>query len=333
MPYSFFVYIWDANSIILWGTMMVELSQKFKSLKGGYYMDIRTLQYFVAVVECGNISIAAKKLHMTQPPLSKQIQNLESELNVVLMERGPRNITLTAAGKKLYEYALSIIDISNIAVHDIRDFSTGKKGTLRIGCASSCSHHLLSIISEDFSVKYPDITYQVFEKNTFELVELLEQNIIEIAILRSPFPNNVSLNFEIITSEKMVAVARPEFFGNEKGMPENNLDMKLLSDKPVILYRRWETFLKNRFKILNVSPKYICINDDARTSLSWAKAGMGIAVLPPSAVHDTDGSDIICREIDQQGLDTSIAIAWKNTKYVSHALESFIETALGSNSY
>ena len=138
-------------------------------------MDIRTLQYFVAVVECGNISIAAKKLHMTQPPLSKQIQNLESELNVVLMERGPRNITLTAAGKKLYEYALSIIDISNIAVQDIRDFSTGKKGTLRIGCASSCSHHLLSIISEDFSVKYPDITYQVFEKTPLNLLNFLSK--------------------------------------------------------------------------------------------------------------------------------------------------------------
>lgn len=62
-------------------------------------MDIRTLQYFVTIVECGNISIAAKKIHMTQPPLSKQIKNLEEELGTILMERGPRSITLTDAGK------------------------------------------------------------------------------------------------------------------------------------------------------------------------------------------------------------------------------------------
>ena len=291
-------------------------------------MDIRTLQYFVAVVECGNISVAAKKLHMTQPPLSKQIQNLEAELDVVLMERGPRSITLTAAGKKLYEYAISIIDISNAAIQDVRDFSIGKKGILRIGCASSCSHYLLSIISESFSSVYPGINYQIFEKNTFELIDLLERNVVEIAILRSPFPNNDAFCFEEIINERMVAVARPEFFHTEKGAPDEPFNAEFLSGKPIILYRRWEPFLKNYFKSLNVSPEYICINDDARTSLSWAKAGMGIAILPHSAVQNTDDADVICKPLNQSSLNTSIGIAWKDTTHMSRALECFIDVAL-----
>lgn len=292
-------------------------------------MDIRTLQYFVAIVECGNISVAAKKLHMTQPPLSKQIKNLEEELDTVLMERGPRNITLTDAGKKLYEYAQSIIDISNIAIQDVRDFSTGRKGNLRIGCSSSCSHYLLSIISKNFSKKYPDISYQIFEKNTFELIELLDKNIIEIAILRSPFPGNSSFHCEIITKERMIVAGLPEFFDcNEK-----LFDISLLSGKPVILYRRWETFLKTYFKSTNIFPKYVCINDDARTSLSWAEEGMGIAILPPSAIHNIEKDMLVCKNIKQEKMETAIAIAWKASKYISPTLKNFIDIALDFKNY
>lgn len=287
-------------------------------------MDIRTLQYFVTIVESGNFSSAAKKLHMTQPPLSRQIQNLESELGIMLMERGPRNIILTDAGKKLYEYAQIMINLSDIAVRDIQDFSSGKKGQLRIGCASSCNDLLLSIISRDFSVKFPEITYQIFEKNTFELIDLLEKNIIEIAIVRSPFPNKDTLQSEIIMKENFVAAARPDFFEDENAP----FDPKELSGKPVILYRRWEAFLKNYFKNRDISPEYLCSNDDARTSLAWAKEGMGIALLPYSTVYNIRDKSILYKNIDQSNLNTDISIAWKNSNYVSHALKNFIDTVL-----
>lgn len=287
-------------------------------------MDIRTLQYFVTIVESGNFSSAAKKLHMTQPPLSRQIQNLESELGVMLMERGPRNIILTDAGKKLYEYARIMINLSDIAVRDIQDFSSGKKGQLRIGCASSCNDLLLSIISRDFSIKFPEITYQIFEKNTFELIDLLDKNIIEIAIVRSPFPNKDTLQSEIIMKENFVAAARPDFFEDEHGP----FDAKELSGKPVILYRRWETFLKNYFKSRGILPEYLCSNDDARTSLAWAKEGMGIALLPHSTVYNIKDKTILYKNIDQNNLNTDISIAWKNSNYVSHALKNFINTVL-----
>jgi DNA-binding transcriptional LysR family regulator len=284
-------------------------------------MDIRSLQYFVTIVECGNFSNAAKKLHMTQPPLSRQIQLLESELEVVLMERGPRNITLTDAGKKLYKYAQSMIDISNVAIQDISDFSDGKRGSLRIGVASSCNGFLLSIIAKDFSVRYPEITYQIFEKNTFELIELLDKNIIEIAILRSPFPNNTSFYSEVIAKERIVAIARPEFFGND------NLTFEIseLNGKPIILYRRWETILRNYLDGINATPKYLCINDDARTSLAWAQEGMGIALLPSSTIYNIKDDTILCKSISQDSIETEISIAWKDSRYVSTALENFID--------
>jgi len=127
----------------------------------------------------------------------------------------------------------------------------------------------------------------------------------------------------------MIAVARPEFFSED----QTDFNIEHLSNKPVILYRRWESFLKNYFKSKNVSPKYICINDDARTSLSWAEEGMGIAILPPSAIYNTENNSIICKDIRQDEMDTAIAIAWKESKYVSRTLENFIKAALSFNNY
>ena len=283
-------------------------------------MDIRTLQYFVEIVDSGNFSNAAKKLHITQPPLSRQIRQLEEELGVVLMQRGPREITLTDAGKQLYKYASSIIDLSNLAITDINDYSQGKKGSLKIGTASSCSELLLSIASS-FSKKYPDISYQIFEANTFELIDLLEKNTIEIAFVRSPFQKKESLQTEVISEEEILAVAHPHFFNADREM----MSVNELDGKPVIIYRRWEYVFRNFFHGLGISPIYFCINDDARTSLAWAKKGMEIALLPSSAVVNNDDSIVLSKKFEDNLLKTKISIAWKDSQYMSQPLKNFIE--------
>lgn len=283
-------------------------------------MDIRSLQYFITIVETGNISGAAKKLHISQPPLSQQIKLLESELGVLLMERGPRNITLTDAGKKLYKYALSITDITNMAVQEISDFSKGHKGVLRIGIASSCSSMLLSILEEHFHPHFPDVTYQLFEKNTFELIDLLEKSIIEIAFLRTPFQEQPFFQTEVLTEESIVAVGAPKFFDSKASV----LSADELIHKPLILYRRWEHVITDYLNRHSIVPNYYCMNDDARTSLAWACAGMGIAFVPSSILHKMDIKNVCYKEIHDELLQTEIHIAWKTSGYVSPIAENFI---------
>ena len=285
-------------------------------------MDIKTLQYFIAIAECGNFSKAAKKLYMTQPPLSKQIQLLESELGVLLIERGSRECTLTDAGKRLYDYAQSIIDISNAAIQDMETFSHGNNGILRIGVASSASNLLLTIIEKSFAKQYPEIIYQLFEKNTFELINLLEKSVIEVALLRSPFPDNASFHSEIIKKESIIAVASENFF-DDTTETFNVLD---LDNNPVIIYRLWESTIKKALENLGVMPKYICINDDARTSMAWACSGLGIALLPSSSIYNIDHSSIICKPLNHCSFETEIALAWKTSNYISPVTKNFIRT-------
>ena len=95
-------------------------------------MDLKQLSYFTAIVDEGSISAAAKKLHISQPPLSNQMKSLEAELGVVLFERGLRSITLTDAGKLMYERANTILDMASAAKMEIDSLGNGLRGTLRI---------------------------------------------------------------------------------------------------------------------------------------------------------------------------------------------------------
>ena len=92
-------------------------------------MDLRQLSYFTAIVDEGSISAAAKKLHISQPPLSNQMKSLEAELGVTLFERGLRSITLTDAGKLMYERANTILDMASAAKMEIDSLGNGLRGT------------------------------------------------------------------------------------------------------------------------------------------------------------------------------------------------------------
>lgn len=101
-------------------------------------MNIKQLQYFVTIVENGTITAAAKKLGISQPPLSAQMKLLEEELGVTLMERGGRQIRLTDAGRILYRRAVSIVELTDTTLKELTDFRTGISGVLRLGTVSSC---------------------------------------------------------------------------------------------------------------------------------------------------------------------------------------------------
>ena len=102
-------------------------------------MELRQLKYFLVIAEEGSISGAARRLHLSQPPLSRQMALLEAECGLVLFHRGSRKIELTEAGKLLRKYALQMLDVESLIEDEMRDLQTGKRGTVRIGMISSAA--------------------------------------------------------------------------------------------------------------------------------------------------------------------------------------------------
>ena len=149
-------------------------------------MEIRRIKYFVSIVEEGQISLAAKKLNMAQPPLSQQLKVLEEELNTMLFERHTRKLILTDEGKFLYEKSLEILEMIEKTKQEMKEISSGIAGTLSIGIIPSLGAELIPKKVKDFHKKYPKVRFKVWEGDSNRMMELIEKRIVELGIVRLP---------------------------------------------------------------------------------------------------------------------------------------------------
>lgn len=286
-------------------------------------MDIRQLLYFTTIAEEGSISAAAKKLHLPQPPLSYQMKLLEEELHLPLIERSARGIALTEAGRVLYKRAQGILELSELTRKEMLAMASGFTGTLHIGTVSSSGASLLGWRIPAFHQKHPQIGFAIHEGNTFELMEMLESGLIELAIVRTPFHND-QLNCLYLSPEPMIAAGAASFF--PAGMPSGQpISLELLGHAPVILYRRFEKILLSLCEQKGITPQVFCIADDARTTLMWAEAGLGVAVVPQSAYRIMPHHNMVYGELSEEDLHTRIAAVCKKGCSLSWAAQQFLE--------
>lgn len=286
-------------------------------------MDIRQLKYFLTITEEGQITGAAKKLHIAQPPLSNQLKLLESELGVKLLERGSRKVKLTDAGERLRDRAEQILELTDNTVKELKDFSEGIQGTLSIGMISTSGAVLLPDRIRKFSNKYPNVNFQIREGNTYKILEILESGLIEIGIVRTPFKMG---NFQTIWLEKEPMVAA---YNDDKFIDSSIGDSVTLSDikeKPLVIYRRFENLIMETFYDAGFNPRIVCKTDDSRTALLWAYSGLGIAIVPRVAVNLMPDSDLKFKIINEEKLNTKTAAIWVKGRYLSSVAQNFLKS-------
>ncbi|WP_279146207.1 LysR family transcriptional regulator [Clostridium tyrobutyricum] len=284
-------------------------------------MDIKQLKYFLTIAEEGKITGAAKKLNIAQPPLSYHLKLLEEELGIKLMDRGNRKIHLTDAGKILKNRAEQILELVNSTVKELKDFNEGIRGTLSIGTVSSSGATLFPKIIENFHCKYPNVNFEVRESNTYRIMEILNSGVIEIGIVRTPF-NEDGLNVVFRPKEPMIAVFRDDMKSFDRNTP---IGLKELVDKPIIVYRRFEKIIIEACQKYGFVPNIICKDDDARTTLLWAESGIGIAIVPKSAIDIMQIYNLDYTLIKEPSLETSIAAICVKERYISSVAKNFLE--------
>ena len=286
-------------------------------------MEFRQLRYFAAIVEEGTITAAAKKLHVSQPPLSQQMRALEEEFQVPLFERGARQIRLTEAGRMLYGYATGMLELAASIEEGIENFRNGREGAVRLGLVSSAaSAELFSGLSL-FRDMSKAIRFKVFEGNTYQLTELLKKGHIELAILRAPFPS-YGLTMATLRKDRMTVCGTESFFA---GKPEI-LTAEDLADVPLLIYRRWESFIHDAFDRKEVTPNIFCIADDSRTCLSWARAGLGLAIVPESIARTLSGLTV--KILNEESLDSRLVVAKREDVALSGSAQVLFEILSGA---
>lgn len=288
-------------------------------------MDIRQIKYFLAVAEEGQITAAAKKLNMAQPPLSYQMKLLEEELGVQLFERGSRKIELTEAGKILLRRGEQILELLKTTEKEISDINDGFQGTLNIGTVASSGAVILPQRISVFHKQYPEVNFQIWEGDTYRIIELLNTGVIEIGIVRVPFNNeiydSVSMSHEF-PKDPMVAVSNYKWLRDVSNKSISLVDLK---DKPIIIHRRHEEKLIDVCRSKGFKPKIFCKSDDIRAMIDWAYNGLGIAIVPNSSFGLARNNDLNCLEIKETFIDTSVAVIWVRNRYLSVATRRFIE--------
>ena len=285
-------------------------------------MDIKQLINFITIVEEGNITKAAQKLHLSQPPLSNQLKSLEQELGVKLVERGSRKITLTDVGNLLYKRGKDMINMFESTLSEVEDFKSGIEGVLKIGAVSTSNQFVPDELISPYAEKYPKVRFELYEGNTYEVIDMIEKGIVDIGVVRTPF-NSENLCCMSLKREPMVAVVnvnddRFDYVSNGK------ITLKDLNDKPIIIYRRYEKLIIETLHRNNIKESVYCLNDDARTTLAWAQAGLAVGIVPRSVINASN-NEIKVYEIEEESLNTEIVIVWMENKYLSKSARHLLE--------
>lgn len=265
-------------------------------------MELKQLEYFRAIVDAGTISGAARELHMTQPPLSYQMKMLESELQVPLFLRGTKRIILTEAGKTLYEQAGNILMLTDLTKREV--IKSSQAATLHIGMTPST----VSMMSEyllRFARKYPQVHFDVHEGSTFTLKDHLENRMIDLTTLRTPIVLN-GCETRSLAKESLLAMAVPEY-PLLKG--RSSIRLQELSEQPLILSHRYRKYMLTAFERAGLVCDIYFACEDARTAMTMAEKGLGIAILPASMLELSDR--LKSCTISNADLTTEILLAWR----------------------
>jgi DNA-binding transcriptional LysR family regulator len=246
--------------------------------------SLARLSCFIAVAEELHFGRAAERLHMTQPPLSRQIQQLETELGVQLIDRTTRSVTLTPAGVAFLPDARRILQLAESAALTVRRVPAGDLGTVVVGFTAASAHAVLPRLLEQTRSLLPDVKLELREMVSSVQVEALMSGEIDLGMARPPLkrPGIVS---RPLLHEQLVA-ALPA--GHPLTEQARQLTLNDLDGQDFVMYspvqaRYFNELLISTFTIAGATPRFVQFVTQVHTMLVLVRSGIGIALVPASA--------------------------------------------------
>jgi LysR family transcriptional regulator, benzoate and cis,cis-muconate-responsive activator of ben and cat genes len=245
-------------------------------------MELRHLRYFVTVAEELNITKAAMRLNVSQPPLSRQIRDLENELGVVLLERSPKEVRLTSVGRVFFKEARGVLRQAAEAVRKAREFGEAKASELRVGYAPSPTAEILPRALRAFQKAAPKARVELLDQSTQESLAGLTTGTIDVAlVVRPPLKRRSGLVFEKLMELSVGIIVPPEHrFARRRTV---TLDEAL--SEPLVPYIRkgyadYHHWLSGVLKRARRKPRLVTAVDGAISLIAAVEAGQGIGFAP-----------------------------------------------------
>lgn len=245
-------------------------------------MNLKQLKYFMAVAEELHFGRAAERLGIAQPPLSRQIMQLEAELGAVLFNRGRSAISLTQAGERLQARGKTILDLIADTRLEVQRIGQGAEGRLRVGFVGSSTYGILPNIIKSFRAHYPQIALSLLPMNNAQLHRMLIAREIDVAFARPALQDAEFAKLKLRDEPLVLAV--PDTF--ETG-GRRSVTLGTLEDAAVILYPEYPRpsyadFVLGCCEAQGTSVERRVFTMDLQTALSLVAIGEGVCVVPES---------------------------------------------------
>jgi DNA-binding transcriptional LysR family regulator len=288
-------------------------------------VELRHLEYFVAVAEELHFGRAAARLRIAQPPLSQQIRKLEEELEVQLFYRTKRHVQLTEVGEIFLEEARQTLAQAARAREMAQKASRGELGRLAIGFVGSAVSEALPLLLVRFRERFPDVELTLRELTTSQQIRALREGRIQIGLLRPPI-NDVTLSVETLLKEPLL-VALPE---QHLLAARRSLSVETLANERFIIFPRPQgpglyDQIISLCQQAGFSPHIVQEAIQMQTILGLVAAGLGIALIPASARHLRSGEVVYCT-LQPSVIHVEMALAWPKDA-ASPVLQAFLGVA------
>ncbi len=292
-------------------------------------MNLRALQYLVTLADVRHFSKAAERCHVSQPTLSTQIRKLEEELDVLLVERSPRQVMLTEVGEDVVRRARALLGEVDAIKSIARRSRDPHSGTLRMGIFPTLAPYFLPHVVPAIRKAFPRLTLRLFEEKTEDVLAMLGQGRLDAGLLALPVEGD-SLATRVLFEEPFV-LAVPE---GHALCAADQVEMSDLENQELLLLEDGHCLREQALEVCQLSGAHEQLDFHAtsmETLRQMVAAGTGITLMPVLAVKPpvAHTENLVTRPFKAPGPKRTIALVWRKSSAVSGFLEELAEVLRG----
>ncbi len=285
-------------------------------------MENRELKYFLAVAREESISKAAKVLFVTQPNLSRQMQNLESEIGAKLFIRGNRRVTLTETGRLLKKRAEEIVDLYNKTQAEIKMPQDEIEGDITIGSGESYALSSVIKVVKNMQDEYPKVKFNLCSGDSGIISEKLDNGLIDFGVFIEPFDVTKYDYLRLPLQDTWGVIMRKDspLAKKDKIIPEDLWGLPLIRSRQSLGKNKITEWFKKSEDELNIVATYNLLYNAS----IMVREGIGYAVTLDKIINITDSSDLVFKPLYPE-LKSYLNIAWKKYSLLPKCAEIFLE--------
>lgn len=284
-------------------------------------MELRTLRYFTVVARELNITRAAEKLNMSQPPLSNQIKALEEELGVQLFIRGKRHLELTEEGALLLRRAVQMQELADKTRQELASLREGMTGTIYLSMVEGRAPFLAAQWIAGFREEFPLVRYNLWNGSSDDALDRLRKGLADLAVIAAPYDTEHLEGFPV-GQEPWAAMLHPDHpLAKEPG---DTIPLSSLVGEPLIVPSRKSRIesIRRWFGEIGAEPQILCEMSNYMDAAALSSQGVGVSIFPQT-VGVSNGL-VVSKVVTQPARQAEYILVWNKGQAPTGLTREFI---------